>query len=224
VLAHLSFPPRYLVVAEGPQHGLKLHSIVDRAPLSLPDANGDGDTVLACLGDSNTAVNPSTTTKWCELLQALVDEPRFRIVNFARGGATAIRSREPSGYDQLPQAIAAGADAIVLAFGTNDTNRENKADPDAVLRAYRELSAAAEREGIEVFVATTPPRYDLDDAPIRALNQRLRDELPADRLIDFDSIVDAEDFAGGGLHLLRSGQLKRARSAYRALTAGNRRP
>lgn len=108
-----------------------------------------------------------------------------------------------------------------MAFGTNDTNLTVGARPRVIVDAYREAWEAAERSGLDVFVALAPPRYNFSGEPIRALNDGLRATFPADRLIDFYSIVDSDDFVADGIHVRAASQHERAREAYRVLTGGD---
>lgn len=102
------------------------------------DRNGDGEIVIACLGDSNTMSTWQRNHSggfprefgWCEQLPGLLADPRVRIVNLGLGGATLTRHnlRAPieSGFaadadGQIDIALTSeSVDAILLAFGTND--------------------------------------------------------------------------------------------------------
>ena len=102
------------------------------------DRNGDGEIVIACLGDSNTMSTWQRNHSggfprefgWCEQLPGLLADPRVRIVNLGLGGGTLTRHtlRLPieSGFaadadGQIDIALTSeSVDAILLAFGTND--------------------------------------------------------------------------------------------------------
>lgn len=64
VVAHAALPPRYLVISEHGAGRLRLQVVTMRAPLVVRDVNGDGVVTLACLGDSNTAVQRSDVKRW----------------------------------------------------------------------------------------------------------------------------------------------------------------
>jgi len=217
------------------QRGADLQAIDLDLPFSFPDRDGDGVWRLGCLGDSNTE-SSGALTRWCEKLAALIDDPRFAVVNFSSAGATAI----PSENDAASQVEAAlhpdtPLDAAILAFGTNDTNLVHfSTDPalfdtqivsiaDAIEHHATQLAAAE----LAVYVATTPPRWKALFGPdgfnerIVALNGEIRARFPEAALVDFDEGFHPDPSEiGDGVHLTQRGQDKRAWRALRVLRAG----
>ena len=223
-------PLAYLAVK---QHARGVQQVHMRLPLGFPDRDGDGDFRLGCLGDSNT-VPTASLTRWCERLPALVDDPRFGVVNLASAGATAV----PSGNSAATQVASAldpalRLDAVVLAFGTNDTNLVNFSPDPALLDtqildiadALEEHAATLAAGGLTVYVATAPPRPRSIYGPngynerIVALNEEIRARFPARAVIEsYDGFhPDASEIVGGA-HLNQRGQDKRAWRAFQALT------
>lgn len=188
-------------------------------PVRFADANGDGVYRMACLGDSNTAP-VDFLTKWCELLAAMI--PGLEVVNLGWRGATVCPNRifmSDAGL-QLQQALALDVDAVVLAFGTND--RLQRRSVEEIVAAYVLHAEVAAAEGVDVFVATTPPMGGCSGeacAEIYELNQ----ELPivfSGRVIDFFSGVTDEHFGlQDRIHMSAAGQVLRAERA--AARVGN---
>jgi lysophospholipase L1-like esterase len=191
------------------------------SPPAVPDLNGDGKIVVACLGDSNTDRRwpPPDTHKWCELAADRV--PGWTFVNRAVSGSTVSERPGPEGWSgtQLDTTLPHDApDAVVLAFGTNDV-RFGRATAD-VVAAYRAAVARVEATRARAFVALTPPIYPPEPehaAALDALNAALRAGFPADRLVDFASGMTRADFGADGLHPNDDGQRKRADAALRTL-------
>jgi lysophospholipase L1-like esterase len=196
------------------------------------DVNGDGIVTISCLGDSNTlGFNPGRTS-WCTLLGRMIAEPNWRVVNHAVFGATALDARWPDASEQLTAALAHDApDAIVFAFGTNDVTwagayatifhvPATPANLEPSIEAFKALYTRAEATGARAFVATTPPANDglatrLDYTLY--LNNRLRHEIPRQRLIDFYSDITVPGDFSDPLHLNESGEAKWAAAAHRKL-------
>jgi alpha-tubulin suppressor-like RCC1 family protein len=188
----------------------------------LYDRNGDGSITIACLGDSNTRADGVVVHGWCERLAFLAPDEHWKFVNRSKGGATAVEAgsliiaREHLEYALENDSV----DAVVLAYGTNDLAMV-KASPVEVADAYSRLRQRARAAGADVFVALTPP---IQPAPgginvkVVELNQILRDRFPPDRVIDFWSRMVPADFADQ-VHLVDSGQEKRAHAAWEALSA-----
>lgn len=139
----------------------------------LADRNGDGEVVVACLGDSNTqsdwqagaAGGFPASRGWCERLEALFGG-RVRTVNLGVGGATAMLNSElPVGNDEATF-DARGQfrialqkyrpDIFLLAFGTNDLLERYSTRPKEVVMLYRELWLEARSEDLLLLVATVP--------------------------------------------------------------------
>ena len=185
----------------------------------LPDANNDGRRVWLMVGDSNTHF---TGCSYPLQLQAQLDPAATLIVDAGVFGSAAwgwIRD------DTLAPLLAADPkpDGVVFALGTNDIASTHDS-PEAVVDALLTLRAQASAAGVEAFIATVPPVYG--DSPerehvnqqINAANALLARELPANRLIDFHSGMEPDDFEADGVHIKPSGQEKRAAAADRALS------
>jgi len=188
----------------------------------LYDRNGDGSITVACLGDSNTRVDGSVFLGWCERLAAHAPEEHWRFVNRSEGGATVVESgslilaRTHLEYTLANDSV----DAVVLAYGTNDLSMV-KASPVEIADAYSRLRQLARAAGADVFVALTPPIQPAQggiNAQVVEINELLRDRFPSDRVIDFWSGMTRRDFADS-VHLVGSGQEKRARAAWATLSA-----
>jgi hypothetical protein len=96
-----------------------------------------------------------------------------------------------------------------------------KASPVEVANAYSRLRQRARAAGADVFVALTPPIQPAPDGindEVVELNTMIRSRFPADRVIDFWSGMMPDDFADS-VHLVDSGQQKRARAAWGVLSA-----
>lgn len=140
-----------------------------------PDRNGDGEVVVACLGDSNTQVGwqekkPNGFAPefgWCEQLGDLLGD-RARTVNLGMGGATLLDHPVvvPSENGPVIPADAGrqmeialerhSPDIVILAFGTNDLFTAYGFDAQAVARAYRERWGQARARDLIFLVATAP--------------------------------------------------------------------
>src|SRR5262245_35217899 len=175
-------------------------ALAAQVPQRVTDENGDGRTVVACLGDSNT--DPVFNARlpggsWCERLAKSVG-PTAEVHNFGAGGGT-IACDFPLEVSlaahQLDQAMAVGADAIVLAFITNDVRyalRGDCASLDPLRRASglpitadqidRELSRRLHalvrkdrtaRFWIVLAPPALPPEGDVINAKIAEINGRL---------------------------------------------------
>lgn len=144
-----------------------------------PDRNGDGEVVVACLGDSNTEVGwqekePNGFAPelgWCEQLGDLLGDllgDRARTVNLGMGGATLLDHPVMVPSENGPVVLAdAGRqlaialerhspDIVILAFGTNDLLTAYGFDAKAVARAYRERWSQARDRDLIFLVATAP--------------------------------------------------------------------
>lgn len=219
-------PLAYLAVKK---NGEEVQRINLHRAFDFPDRDGDGRWTLGCLGDSNTAPQAGIT-RWCEKLASLVDDPRFSVVNLAVAGATAIPSGN-SAYDQVALAVDPdlALDAVVLSFGTNDTNLVNFSTNPALFATQiasiadhlEHHFATLESQGIKAYVATVPPRFKALFGPdgfnerIVALNEQIRARFPADAIIEhYDYFYADTSEIIDGVHLNQRGQDKRA---WRAL-------
>lgn len=186
---------------------------------SVRDRDGDGRTVVVCLGDSNTQAGYRVPDTWCEQLGRALDDPTWVTVNRGWAGATAISL--PSlrrAADQLDYALTFDApDAVILAYGTNDLLQQ--AAPEDVLAATMRLVLRAREFGVDAFVALVPPSLDPSDrfeADVRATNELLRRAVRPERLIDFASGFGPQDYADP-IHFNGTGHARRARAALAGL-------
>lgn len=209
--------PAHIVVLET---GEREHNVrwkpVPPSPVRFRDVNGDGVFRLACLGDSNTVPLPALgIVKWCEMLAAAIDDPRFEIVNLGWGGATVCPNLKfaSDAAQQMDAALAADVDAVVLAFGTND--RLQGRSVDEIVDAYGLQASVAAEAGVAFFVATTPPMGGCSGegcAQLFALHERLEDAY-AGHAIDFFTGFAEDDFKPDRIHLNDAGQARRAERA-----------
>lgn len=188
----------------------------------IRDRDGDGRITVACLGDSNTQPTPARPRTWCERLLDHLPAERWRTVNRGEGGATAVEFGSLIFADEhLDYALESdAADAVILAYGTNDL-LTGGATPKDVGFAYSQLRQRARAAGVDAFVALTPPvqpsAQDIN-SQILELNELLAELFPPTRIIDFWSDMSPEDYVDD-VHLGASGQDKRARAAWSALSA-----
>ena len=184
----------------------------------LRDRNGDGRMTLVCLGDSNTASVHGAPMPWCERLHGLLPAD-WSAVNRGLGGASAVsRLSLLHAEAQLDYALENDSpDVVLLAYGTNDLLAG--VEVGEIVRAYELHEQRALEDGVEVFVALTPPLRAPQSrlaGRVEALNEALRAAFRPDRIVDFFSGIEPGDFLDD-LHLGDSGQAKRARAAAEAL-------
>ncbi len=199
---------------------------------------------VACLGDSNTASDwqhrkdPSFERGhgWCEQLADHLGALVVEVDNRASAGARAV-ARPPhqlrgsrlilSGPDQLAAALAAGPpDVVLIAFVTNDLHPSDPQPSEEIIATLLELAVAAEERGVLAFLATapmlrphaTPGRWSPEPAAIKLINDRIREEVPATRRLDFDRSPRADNYLDV-IHLNAAGHTLRAREAARAIRA-----
>ena len=123
---------------------------VNQEPV-LRDINGDGTITIACLGDSNTAVNiMHKRTSWCTTIDALLKQryPNSRTVNLAMAGTFAERIpiNQSDAYTQLAQALAHRLDVleqVILLDGVE--HGEGRGAGDRVAAEGRAVIASLER-------------------------------------------------------------------------------
>ena len=185
---------------------------------NLVDWDGDGVRTLACLGDSNTAhALDGMPTSWCDRLSAAL--PKDVVVfNFAWGGSTATGvTWVPDLAMQLTWALAAHADVIVTAFGSNDII--HGVPPDRIIAAEAAARQAAAAVGRPLLIGTIPPDYGVPGmvAAGDAVNTALRATVPPWGLLDLDSGVGPEQLGPDGLHLNEAGQAQRLLCVLRQL-------
>lgn len=211
------------------------------------DRNQDGQIVIACLGDSNTASGWQASYEggfppelgWCEQLRALMKDEGTRVVNLGLGGASVSpRANQAvpeilaffSGIDQFEYVVEAEpVDVVLLAFGTNDVLPQVNGDPESILDHYNLLWRRGRSRGLLVFVAMTPPvfphrrtgRLPRSRAMLAETNEWLARTFPSLYRLAFDADVDEGDFMDH-VHLNARGQTKRAREAHRALVAAGK--
>jgi lysophospholipase L1-like esterase len=186
------------------------------------DVNGDGQIVIGCLGDSNSAF---PFGMYCEQLAA--EHPDLVFVSYAIPGTRAIGGPN-DGLVQIA-AAAAGvngppADIVLLAFGTNDIGGNGAISAEEMADRIDTLKAAAAAEGMPQFVATIPPRFDarlesattctenvLSTPVIEAANALIRERTDPSWLVDFDSgFTCPADIFPDGVHMSAAGVEKRA--------------
>jgi hypothetical protein len=202
------------------------------------DANGDGRVVVACLGDSNT--DPAFNGRlpggsWCERL-ASRRPPDTEFKNFGAGGGTLACDfplRVSLAAEQLDEAILADADAIVLAFVTNDAryaigggcpsldpgDRGRPISPQEIgreaTRRLDDLVERARRPRFWVLLAppVLPPEGSAVNETIAAINRALdRGDATSPRVgVIAHPALGPGDYADA-LHMSASGQEKRARA------------
>jgi hypothetical protein len=179
--------------------------------VTVPDLNGDGVRHLACLGDSNTlALMDKNPGSWCHHLQQAVWHHELRITNLGEIGAAMTPPFVSEAFAQLALAVALDADVAIASFGTNDVVEH---EPSAIAVAAQALLAEAAAAGLELFLLTPTPRYDVPglDERIDETIELLRDAVPSDRLIDAAGLVGPADVQADRLHLNLDGTLKLGR-------------
>jgi hypothetical protein len=179
--------------------------------VTVPDLNGDGVRHLACLGDSNTlALMDKNPGSWCHHLQQAVWHHELRITNLGEIGAAMTPPFVSEAFAQLALAVALDADVAIASFGTNDVVEH---EPSAIAVAAQALLAEAAAAGLELFLLTPTPRYDVPglDERIDETIELLRAAVPSDRLIDAAGLVGPADVQADRLHLNLDGTLKLGR-------------
>jgi hypothetical protein len=179
--------------------------------VTVPDLNGDGVRHLACLGDSNTlALMDKNPGSWCHHLQQAVWHHELRITNLGEIGAAMTPPFVSEAFAQLALAVALDADVAIASFGTNDVVEH---EPSAIAVAAQALLAEAAAAGLELFLLTPTPRYDVPglDERIDETIELLRAAVPSDRLIDAAGLVGPADVLADRLHLNLDGTLKLGR-------------
>lgn len=178
------------------------------------DRNGDGVITVICLGDSNTAQGKPPGPKWCEFVAQL--HPDWKVINDGVAYAKAAGDCFFCGKMLLGSALIAVPDIVILALGTNDMQQKPEATVDALLS----LRDQAARTNAEVLIATIPPIFEHDppfEEYVNATNALLAQRVTPNRLVDFFSDMQRDDFLPDGLHINSSGQHKRAAAAEKAL-------
>jgi lysophospholipase L1-like esterase len=216
-----------------------------RTPDRVADLSGDGRMVVACLGDSNT--DPVFNGRlagggWCERLGAGRGD-HAEVRNFGAGGGTlacAFPFDVSLAAHQLDEALAVDADALVLAFITNDIRyavdgtcesldpkRRATGRPIGAAEIDREFSRrlrALVREAKDrhfwVLLAppALPPEGDAINAEIATLNDLLQRRYASSRRVTIieHPALEPADYADS-LHMSASGQRKRAAAVRAAL-------
>jgi hypothetical protein len=193
----------------------RLRARADPCAGCVVDRNGDGHTVLACVGDSNTDDTPSIgAKKWC---QRIADaEPSWIVHDASLWGVTAF-PRPPlypfHGRTFVDLALAADPppDVLVIALGANDLlqNRSGLELRDALA----ELVARA--GDVPTWVTLVTPDY-LTPAVDRVI--AANSMLGGFRTIDFFTGMTRTDLCADGLHVCASGQALMATRALEALS------
>lgn len=179
---------------------------------------------------------------WCERLPRALGEASIEVVNLAVPGASAVAQPLPSveaeqihfdGTRQLESALAKEApDLVLISFVTNDAHPERAVEVGRprtaaeVVEIHRALLRRAEKAGVPVLVATAPlPRDHPDGRPprrsttlVRAINDGLRAALPAEIVLDFESVAAPADYLDD-IHVNSAGHERRAAHAAAKIRA-----
>lgn len=212
------------------------------------DRNGDGEVVVACLGDSNTQSTWQESKPggfpaeqgWCERVGSAIGPLGGRTINLAVGGATIgpnpLMHQVPDPLDfegrlQFEDALArAPVDVVILAFGTNDLAWGAGGTPLSVLEAYMSLWRRGRARGLLPLVALTPPVHPMGEdrrrlslhsmsgPAIERLNEYLGGAFPPRYLLDFSSGMQERLYLDP-VHLNAAGQRLRASRAEAGLQA-----
>jgi hypothetical protein len=147
---------------------------------------------------------------WCHHLQQAVWHHELRITNLGGIGAAMTPPFVSEAFAQLALAVALDADVAIASFGTNDIVEH---EPSAIAVAAQALLAEAAAAGLELFLLTPTPRYDVPglDERIDETIELLRAAVPPDRLIDAAGLVGPADVQADLLHLNLDGTLKLGR-------------
>ena len=195
------------------------------------DRNADGTFTIACLGDSNTEDGWPTGTeqRWCAILPSLLPS-----IGASSGGTfqtlpTAVENHGqrsasifavPIFLNGMPYQLAAMSgvvDAVVAAFGTNDSNSYATWTPAQAVAALQQTDSDLKARGIQLWVATAPPSTLGDAQQNWQADFNARVQATFCRWVDFTS-----GFAGyletDGIHLTPAGQQLRAQRVKDALT------
>ncbi len=210
-----------------PRAAAEIERALGEHELVFGDNNGDGLLKLGCIGDSNTFFQWTYPASWCQVVDDAIYDERFVTSLHAGLGATA---QDKPGVDNdafffLQQAIAAGDDAAILAFGTNDVAFFDPSNVWAgalnVLLAYLDLDEIAQAAGVTLYIGLTPPRLHPNTPPgsVEAVNTLVQAAFPADRVIDFYGGFGATDLESDQIHLTLQAKIKRGRRAAEFLTA-----
>jgi lysophospholipase L1-like esterase len=195
---------------------------------SLTDLNHDGTLKIGCAGDSNTALGwpkdaaALMTTATPSMGEAAGSATSVEWLNVAKPGTGACLPSmlgDGGGVPQVRALVAAGADVVIAAFGTNDVLAGLA--PEAIVACYEEMETIA--GGRKFFVALAPPIYatvkdvEKSDAQITALNAALAARFGT-MVVDFhDGFARDLYVPGDGVHLSPKGQALRARRAVERL-------
>ncbi len=237
VVSWPSLIPRCLAVV------IALAALIGMTPdKGLKDRNADGVYRVTVIGDSLSANRPHGVN-WVDLIQHEQSLVRMNVWRVAGWTSESVEWENPSFQGmscagelfgrRVPAALAEsaignGADAIIVALGTNDLQRDH-ASADQIIGCFREIEALARRSNVPTFFATTPPVYppyhdSLGDAEYWTaqtahLNAAVRSSFDPRFVIDFDSGFSAEHYLPDGRHLNETGQHLRAERAVAALRA-----
>jgi hypothetical protein len=147
---------------------------------------------------------------WCHHLQQVVWNHELRITNLGGIGATMTPPYVSEAFAQLAFAIDLDADVAIASFGTNDVVNYEPLEIAAAAQALLDEAAAA---GIELFLLTPTPRYDVPglDVAIDETIDLLRAVVPPGRLLDAAGLVGPADVQSDLVHLNLDGTLKLGR-------------
>lgn len=185
------------------------------------DWNGDGQIVVACLGDSNTDefIHPVAAPTWCSKVGT---GHGWIMLNYAVSGAPT--QPIPNDGDinvvaQLHRMLSDGwrPDVLIVASGTNDMIRwDSQATPESIVTTLQQIDAEAEAAGIhDRWYGSIPPMdpsvagAQAINAVIQQVNQVLRDGLGT-KVIDLYTGFDQHEYFMDIVHFNQAGQEARA--------------
>jgi hypothetical protein len=201
---------------------------------TITDRDGDGSYRLTAIGDSNTVPEADyrSRTSWVDWFQTMNLLPQVQALkngvetlenvvwtNGAVRGWSCVSTLLGSndGLVWIGSSYDNHADGVVVAAGTNDLEGFN-ATPQDVVNCYLGMQSAAEMDGLDFFVATTPPVYppypdaDTWNELTSQLNALVRLTFDAKIVIDFDTGFTPDMYlsTGNGRHLNDIGEQLRA--------------
>jgi lysophospholipase L1-like esterase len=190
--------------------------LANRGANLFGDHNGDGQIVVACLGDSNTSGVQVGVVSWCTKLDELV-QPTAAFLSYGVPGATVSNVQSPNNLSsQL--VFAAGTpqipDLYLIAGGTNDIIFKDASSQ--VVSGITSLMAEAVSKGAKVAVLKVLPVFDpIQNAAtfmttIKRVNNEIAAAVPSAQLIDGGASFGSDKFLSDGLHLNQTGQNARA--------------
>ena len=210
---------------------------------TITDRDGDGTYRMSAIGDSNTVAyaNALPRTSWVDWFQTMALLPQVHALsngivtlenvvwtNSAVVGWACVGTffGLNKGLAWIGSSGGNHADGVVVAAGTNDLENFS-ATPQDVVNCYLAMQSAAEIDGIDFFVATTPPVYppypdaDTWNEVTSQLNALVRATFDPKIVVDFDTGFTADMYlpTGNGRHLDDTGEQLRAQRVAAVLGA-----